>query len=400
MAGIYLHIPFCNSKCIYCGFYSVVSKDLRNKFIPALKREILGRRNFFSSLYPSDRLVKTLYIGGGTPSVLDISVLKEAISLLRDEFSFPAAAFQTDNPDEFEFTVEVNPDDITPDYAHSLRQLGVNRVSMGVQSFQDTHLKWMCRRHTSLQAVEAFNTLRCAGFRNISLDLIFGFPLMTEIEWADNLDKVVSLGPEHISAYQLGIDPGTPLERLAEKGRFSLPGDETCEKMYKTLQSRLAEAGYFQYEVSNFCLKAPSSDNQEHFKDYRSRHNSSYWKRIPYLGLGPGAHSFIGRHREWNFSNVASYCSPDIVEIREGESLSPEDVFNEILMLGLRTADGAALEDLRQSSPQSSLFISDLLPKVHHFQQSGLISIDKAGAIKIPPEHFFISDGIIRDLFV
>ena len=293
MAGIYLHIPFCNSKCIYCGFYSVVSKDFRNKFIPALKREILGRRNFFSSLYPSDRLVKTLYIGGGTPSVLDISILKEAISLLRDEFSFPAAAFQTDNPDEFEFTVEVNPDDITPDYAHSLRQLGVNRVSMGVQSFQDTHLKWMCRRHTSLQAVEAFNTLRCAGFRNISLDLIFGFPLMTEIEWADNLDKVVSLGPEHISAYQLGIDPGTPLERLAEKGRFSLPGDETCEKMYKTLQSRLAEAGYFQYEVSNFCLKAPSSDNQEHFKDYRSRHNSSYWKRIPYLGLGPGAHGAV-----------------------------------------------------------------------------------------------------------
>lgn len=380
MAGIYLHVPFCNSRCIYCGFCSTVSKGLRQKYIPALKREISERGDFFSSLYESDRIVKTLYVGGGTPSILPPELLKEAVSAIRETFTIA---------EEIEFTVEVNPDDITEDYAGSLRRMGVNRVSMGVQSFKDSHLKWMRRRHDSQTAVNAYRILRKAGFDNISLDLIFGFPLMTVGDWEDNLDTIIELSPEHISAYQMGIDPDTPLERMEKSGEFSLPSQEDSERMYKILQAKLKVAGYVQYEVSNFCKPG-----------YHSRHNSSYWNRTPYLGLGPGAHSFIGMAREWNTSDIATWCNLSILPLREGETLSPEDVFNEILMLGLRTAAGVSLDTLRNCGPQSPLFISDLLPKLSAMESNGLITLTPDGKIKIPPGKFFISDGIIRDLFV
>lgn len=380
MAGIYLHVPFCNSRCIYCGFCSTVSKGLRQKYIPALKREISERGDFFSSLYESDRIVKTLYVGGGTPSILPPELLREAVSAIRETFTIA---------EEIEFTVEVNPDDITEDYAGSLRKMGVNRVSMGVQSFKDSHLKWMRRRHDSQTAVNAYRILRKAGFDNISLDLIFGFPLMTVGDWEDNLDTIIELSPEHISAYQMGIDPDTPLERMEKSGEFSLPSQEDSERMYKILQAKLKAAGYVQYEVSNFCKPG-----------YHSRHNSSYWNRTPYLGLGPGAHSFIGMAREWNTSDIATWCNLSILPLREGETLSPVDVFNEILMLGLRTAAGVSLDTLRNCGPQSPLFISDLLPKLSAMESNGLITLTPDGKIKIPPGKFFISDGIIRDLFV
>lgn len=380
MAGIYLHVPFCNSRCIYCGFCSTVSKGLRQKYIPALKREISERGDFFSSLYESDRIVKTLYVGGGTPSILPPELLKEAVFAIRETFTIA---------EEIEFTVEVNPDDITEDYAGLLRRMGVNRVSMGVQSFKDSHLKWMRRRHDSQTAVNAYRILRKAGFDNISLDLIFGFPLMTVRDWEDNLDTIIELNPEHISAYQMGIDPDTPLERMEKSGEFSLPSQEDSERMYKILQAKLKAAGYVQYEVSNFCKPG-----------YHSRHNSSYWNRTPYLGLGPGAHSFIGMAREWNTSDIATWCNLSILPLREGETLSPEDVFNEILMLGLRTAAGVSLDILRNCGPQSPLFISDLLPKLSAMESNGLITLTPDGKIKIPPGKFFISDGIIRDLFV
>lgn len=379
MAGIYLHVPFCNSRCIYCGFCSTVSRNLRQKYIPALKREISERRDFFSSLYESDRIIKTLYIGGGTPSVLPPETLKEAVSAIRETFKIA---------EEYEFTVEVNPDDIAEDYATSLRKMGVNRVSMGVQSFKDSHLKWM-RRHDSATAINAYNILRNSGFDNISLDLIFGFPLMTVKDWEENLDKITDLNPEHISAYQMGIDPDTPLERMEKTGDFSLPSQEESEEMYTLLQKKLKEGGYIQYEVSNFCKP-----------ERHSRHNSSYWNRTPYLGLGPGAHSFIGRHREWNTSDIATWCDRSTLPLREGETLSPEDVFNEILMLGLRTTNGVSLNTLRNCAPQSSVFLSDLLPKISAMESKGLITLTKDGTIKIPPERFFISDGIIRELFV
>ena len=260
---------------------------------------------------------------------------------------------------------------------------------MGVQSFQDTHLVWMGRRHTARQAIDAYKTLRQAGFTNISLDLIFGFPGISQTQWEENLDTILDLSPEHISAYQLGIDPNTPIEKQVSQGKLALPDEETCETMYKTLQQKLSQGRYIQYEVSNFCKEG-----------FFSRHNSSYWNRVPYLGLGPSAHSFIGRKREWNFPDADTYCNPTITELREGENLSPEDVFNEILMLGLRTAEGAALKTLRESSPQSGIFISTIAPAIQDQERKGNIILTPDGTIKIPPGKFFISDGIIRELFV
>lgn len=379
MAGIYLHIPFCNSKCIYCGFYSVVGREIREKFVPALRREISLRRNFFNTLPKEQQVIKTLYIGGGTPSVLPTATLNEIVTLLKENFIFH---------DSYEFTVEVNPDDVTKEYAEGLKGLGVNRVSMGVQSFEDAHLRWMARRHTAKQAEEAFAILRDAGIKNISADLIFGFPLLSMAQWESNLKKLTSLSPEHISAYQLSIDENTALERLAAKGHF-IPADEAaCSVQYSMLQSLLKEAGYEQYEISNFAKRG-----------FRSCHNSGYWERVPYLGLGPGAHSFIGRKREWNFNSVEDYCRKDLFEIRQGETLTESDVYNETLMLGLRKSEGVAIEKLLKSCSSAPLFYEESQDVFNRYLSAGLL-LREGDNIKIPPGKFFISDGIIRDLFV
>ncbi len=380
MAGIYLHIPFCNSKCIYCGFYSVVGREIREKFVPALRREISLRRNFFDTLPKEQQTIKTLYIGGGTPSVLPIATLSEIVALLRDNFSFPDGAF--------EFTIEVNPDDVTKEYAAGLKRLGVNRVSMGIQSFEDTHLRWMARRHNAEEAGEAFAILREAGFDNISADLIFGFPLLSMAQWESNLKKLTALSPEHISAYQLSIDENTPLERLASKGHF-IPADEAaCSLQYSMLQSLLKEAGYEQYEISNFAKRG-----------FFSRHNSGYWERVPYLGLGPGAHSFIGKKREWNFNSVEDYCREDLFEIRQGETLTESDIYNETLMLGLRKSEGVAVEKLLKSCSSAPRFFEESQEIFNRYLSAGFL-IKEGERIKIPPEKYFVSDGIIRDLFV
>ncbi|MGM9774416.1 MAG: radical SAM family heme chaperone HemW [Candidatus Egerieousia sp.] len=411
MSGIYLHIPFCNSKCIYCGFYSVVGQKYKEAFIPALKREIFGRRDFFTrnlsegNFSSHDEKLHTLYIGGGTPSVLDISLLKEAVGCIKDTFSFPLEAFSSAvSPDIFEFTVEVNPDDVTPEYAHELMNLGVNRVSMGVQSFEDKHLSWMRRRHTSEQAVEAFRILRDAGFNNISLDLIFGYASLTDDEWMHNLEKTVSLSPEHISAYQMMLDEGTPLERLEEKRSYMPPEEEICAAQYAMLQSVLKDAGYIQYEVSNFAAKKVM-DGKETL--LYSRHNSNYWNRTPYLGLGPGAHSFDGKNREWNLPDVAEYCSSDICDFREGEILSEKDEFNETVMLGLRRTEGVEFSGL---NPNLLNKISDVINRLVEdgslemvYEESDddvQVASAVAKGIKIPPEKLFVSDGIIRELFI
>lgn len=379
MAGIYLHIPFCNSKCIYCGFYSVVGREIREKFVPALRREISLRRNFFNTLPKEQQVIKTLYIGGGTPSVLPTATLNEIVTLLKENFIFH---------DSYEFTVEVNPDDVTKEYAEGLKGLGVNRVSMGVQSFEDAHLRWMARRHTAKQAEEAFAILRDAGIKNISADLIFGFPLLSMAQWESNLKKLTSLSPEHISAYQLSIDENTALERLAAKGHF-IPADEAaCSVQYSMLQSLLKEAGYEQYEISNFAKRG-----------FRSCHNSGYWERVPYLGLGPGAHSFIGRKREWNFNSVEDYCRKDLFEIHQGETLTESDVYNETLMLGLRKSEGMAIEKLLKSCSSAPLFYEESRDVFNRYLSAGLL-LREGDNIKIPPGKFFISDGIIRDLFV
>src|SRR5574344_2821190 len=425
MAGIYVHIPFCNSFCIYCGFYSVINKQIRDSYIPALKREISERRNFFdagteqnanSNFSAAGTKINTLYFGGGTPSVLQISQLEEIVRCVKENFQFVAdgeGKFVAGGEGKFEFTVEVNPDDITPEYAAGLKSVGVNRISMGVQAFIDEHLKWMHRRHTSADAINAYHILRDAGFDNISLDLIFGFAGLTTQQWRYNLIKITSLRPDHISAYQLSIDEGTTLEALANHGKYEPLSADECAAQYAMLQDILFAAGYDQYEISNFARRVPASSFSQSQpcmqsqsccnSPFQSRHNGNYWNKTPYLGLGPGAHSFDGRnHREWNFPNVENYCNPQTKEIRSGETLTEKDIFNESIMLGLRQTNGFDLSTLNKDLLKTILPAIARLEDEHLLLQENLKddSDREKFIIKIPTDKFFIADSIMRDLFV
>ena len=319
---IYVHVPFCKSFCTYCDFYSeICSPKVQKLFVEELCSEIEARRPEIEATLG----LNTLYIGGGTPSVLEPEGLRRIVECLG------YGPYR-------EFTIEVNPDDITPDYARFLKELGVNRVSMGVQSFDDGLLRWMNRRHTAAGALEAFRILREAGFDNIGIDLIYGISSLSLQGWEDTVRKAVELGPEHISAYQLTVEPGSGLEAMIKDGRYAEASDEQCAAQYQALCSLLKAAGYRHYEISNFALPGREAV-----------HNGAYWKRLPYAGLGPGAHSLTGEDvRSWNSSCLSGWT-------REYEHLTPEQIREERLMLGLRTAEGVD----GMSIPESDWFISD-----------------------------------------
>lgn len=385
MAGIYVHIPFCGQFCTYCNFYSVKGKGYREKYISALCAEADLRKDFFSNTGVSPR---TIYFGGGTPSVFSPQILGEILLHIKECFGI--------SPQEV--SIEVNPDDITPQYARELFDAGFNRVSMGVQSFVDSHLVWMNRRHDSSGAQEAYCNLRDAGFENISLDLIFGYGGLTPQLWEYNLRKMVELSPEHISAYQLSIEPGSALGKMYEKGEYELVPDDICNNQYSFLQEFLSANGYEQYEVSNFAKRGADG------KLMKSLHNSSYWTKEPYLGLGPAAHSFNGNVRSWNNSSVAKYCrhylsakggtaTGEPALCGESEVLSLADMFNESIMLGLRTVAGVDLSLLDQS------MVKEIASEIKRHVRLGNLVAD-GDKIRIPSNRLFVSDGIIRDLFI
>lgn len=241
MAGIYIHIPFCSQFCSYCDFYSVKQTEKVNEFTESLIKEIVLRSNDFKN---KGLTVNTVYFGGGTPSLISITSLKAILNALFRNYPLSPNGVK-------EQTIEVNPDDITPQYLHGLRECGFNRLSMGIQSFNDRHLRWMNRRHNALTALNAFKMAREAGFANISIDLIFGFEMLTIQEWTDNLQKAISLSPEHISAYQMSIERGTTLFKNYTKGAYLQPSDESSAKQYEMLGQELAKGGYIQYEVSS-----------------------------------------------------------------------------------------------------------------------------------------------------
>lgn len=307
----------------------------------------------------------SLYIGGGTPSLLDMDSLREMVGALGAR-------------PKGEFTIEVNPDDIVEkgeEYARGLVGLGVNRVSMGVQSFDDGILDWMHRRHDARTAVEAFGILRRAGIENISIDLIFGMSLLTDDQWAGTIDKAVSLHPEHISAYQLSVEEGSALYGMAERGGYEEASDSQCARQYGMLCDRLHEAGYLHYEISNWALPG-----------YEAGHNSAYWTRVPYVGLGPGAHSFDGRRRSWNTESVDAY-------VRESETLTAVDDKVETIMLALRTATGIDADYLESCCDRH------LLDSM--IAEGSLVRVDNpltGCRMRIPEDRFFVSDDIIRRL--
>ena len=381
---IYVHIPFCRSFCTYCDFYSEVasrcSVDEQQKFghfAQALCLEVVLRADEMKE-HTAFIPVNTLYIGGGTPSVLPLYVFSDLLKVL-DEHGY-GGPFR-------EFTVEVNPEDIVQKgeaYVRGLLELGVNRISMGVQSFDDGILRWMNRRHDSATAREAYRILEDAGVPNISIDLIFGLSQLSDDQWNDTLDKALAISskgilPQHVSAYQLSVEPGSALAQLVERGQWNEASEELCSRQYDILCKRLREAGYHHYEISNFAQ--PGCE---------AVHNSAYWSHQPYIGLGPGAHSFKNNIRQWNEGDLAGYVEAasrgDLSEVQGCEELTQEQLVMEKVMLGLRTAEGVAEDFLRANCDTEQ--IEDAL-------KSGNLVISVDGKVRIPEDRFFISDSII-----
>lgn len=362
MSSVYIHVPFCRSKCAYCDFFSVIRLDTATIYADAVATEFELR----SEEIPMP--IRTLYIGGGTPSALD--------PVLLSKMTKPMPLGEV-----MEFTIEVNPDDVTLQKATAWKEIGANRISMGVQSFVDDELKAVGRRHSADGARKAFQTLRDAGFDNISLDLIYGLPGQTDASWQYSLDALVELHPEHFSAYLLSYEPRTRLSALLKAGKIAEATDDEVERRYANLCTTAAAAGYEHYEISNFALQ-----------NRRAVHNSGYWREVPYLGLGPAAHSFDGRTRRINpasiqeyLANVGSPCIDEETDI---------DRFNDRLFTALRTSDG-----LTFPPNGGDINLSGFQREVRRLLATGLLEI-KDDRLIIPKKHWLISDSIIRDLLI
>ena len=398
---IYIHIPFCRSFCTYCDFYSEIasrcSKDEQtrfDRFARALSAEIASYAG------TSAGSVNTLYIGGGTPSVLPLSVFERIVGALREQgFCGPYD----------EFTVEVNPDDIVEKgeaYVEGLLRLGVNRISMGVQSFDDEILRWMNRRHDSSAAREAYAILERVGVPDISVDLIFGLSQLSDQQWRSTLLQALEISPSgslpaHISSYQLSVEPGSALASLVDRGVWTEASDELCARQYDVLCSELRAAGYEHYEISNFALPG-----------HRARHNSAYWNHSQYLGLGPGAHGFLDGRRFWNNPSLEAYIQAasdgDFAAVRGFEELTSEQVVLERVMLGLRTCDGVDADFLRThcsaSAVAHALAAGDLVPVSSGLAGSSIpdavsgTPVPAGSRLRIPESRFFVSDAIISEL--
>ena len=357
MAGIYIHIPFCKSKCAYCGFYSLPSLKLKDRFLEAVKEEIVQRKGYLNG-----ENVNTIYFGGGTPSLLSIAEIESLLHLINTTYSI------AENP---EITLEANPDTLSLDYLEGLRQLGINRLSIGIQSFFDNDLKYLSRRHDSQHARQCIAWAKQAGFSNISIDLIYGLPTSNAEQWNRNLDLFFALGLPHLSAYALTLEPNAILTKQIEQGKVPPVNEEDALRDYEILCQRAAENGYLHYEISNFCRCG-----------MHSKHNASYWFGTPYAGFGPSAHSFDGTSRQWNVSSVERYCeaisaasrhceeerqsNPDKElqyldcfvprndakrvqdTVIEKEQLSHEQQYDEYVMLRLRTHWGIDLKWLKR----------------------------------------------------
>lgn len=323
MAGIYIHIPFCKQKCNYCDFYKEISLQHTDRFTEALQSELRLRAGYLNSAS-----VRTIYFGGGTPSVLNEEQFRRIFSTLYELFAVSKEA---------EITLEANPDDLSPEYLAMLQCLPFNRLSIGIQSFNDKELRSVNRRHTAQQAIQAVQDARAAGFSNISIDLIYGLPAQTMEQWQYNLQQAFALVPQHISAYGLTYEEGTGLWKQRARGKVQEIPDEVMLQMYRYMLLQMNEKGYETYEISNFALPG-----------FRSQHNSSYWQLIPYLGVGPSAHSYNGTSRQWNIAHLVNYM--EAIEnghpLYEKEALSEQDTYNDFVMVKLRTMEGIDLNEI------------------------------------------------------
>ncbi len=367
MVGLYVHIPFCKSRCIYCGFYSTTLEEMKSAYVDALVRELRLRQDETSEPW------STIYLGGGTPSRLS----EAELTRLFEGIEYSKAT---------EITIECNPDDITAEYAALLGRLPVNRVSMGAQTFSDERLRFIRRRHSAQQVGEAVERLRKAGIDNISIDLMYGFPGETMDDWQSDIDRALALSPEHLSAYSLMFEEGTALYSMLEKGTIRETDDETSRAMYELLMDKTAAAGFEHYEISNFARPG-----------FRSQHNSSYWNDTPYLGIGAAAHSYNRATRSWNTADVKGYIGaincgrlPS-----ESETLSLETLYNDFVMLSLRTCEGIDISTLERRFGRSQR--DYCLSAAERFIADGLLECNPH--LRLTRRGIFVSDMIMSELF-
>ena len=373
LAGIYIHVPFCKQACHYCDFHFSTSLKIREPLLEALKTELIMQQ-----LYLSDEPISTIYFGGGTPSLLTPGEIEGILSTI-DEFYHVV--------ESTEITLETNPDDLTIDYLKGLYEVGVNRLSIGIQSFQESVLQWMNRAHDSEQAISSVEISRSVGFDNINIDLIYGIPL-SEHNLQSDLMKAVELQPEHISAYNLTIEPGTVFGHQLKKGALQEVSEEEAAQCFELTMTTLKANGYQHYEISNFCLSGKES-----------RHNTGYWDGHLYLGIGPSAHSFNGKNRQSNIASNGRYLQ----KINEGvipsslEELTSEQRINELIMLGLRTRKGVDLQMLIDD------FEWDLVAQnskyLERLTNNGLAQIEK-NKLLLTDEGKLVADRIAEDLFI
>lgn len=374
MAGIYIHIPFCRKRCHYCDFFKTTDFSQKFRILAALKKELESRAPELAS-----EEINTIYLGGGTPSVLMIDELRSLLDTIRQHYNVSPEA---------EITMEANPDDLSQATLTAIRQTGYNRLSMGVQSFAEADLKLMNRRHGVMQAIQSVKWAKKAGFTNLSIDLIYGLPNQTPEEWERNVRIAVELDVQHISAYNLTYHEGTVFYDQLKKGILKELPDELCLQQFELLIKILKEAGFEQYEISNFCKPG-----------YYSRHNSSYWKSKKYMGIGPSAHSFDLNTRRWNVSSTGKYLQgvENNENYSETEVLTEQDRYNDCIITGLRTIWGISEERIQTeySAPYGAHF-QKMCDKYVHAGQL----IRSSGIVRISPEGLFLSDRIMADFMV
>ena len=412
MFGLYIHIPFCASRCIYCGFYSTTSArkkgerlSIEEQYVNALCHEMELRMEKNDDMVGRKMAgLSSIYLGGGTPSQLSFKSLQKIFQTIDKiyhiglEWGMESCTCTTVTP--IEITMECNPDDVTEEFAQSLRSLPINRISMGAQTFSDERLHFLHRRHTADEVKNAVKRLRGIGIKNISVDLMFGFPNETLEEWNDDIERLLALDIEHISAYSLMYEEGTPLFRLLQEGRVKEIDEELYRQMYDTLIDRLAKAGYEQYEISNFAkldVQSPKFNIQTSKSKiqslYRSQHNSSYWQNIPYIGIGAAAHSYGNGKRSWNVADIKAY----ITAIQKNRLPSEEEIidadthYNDIIMTALRTCEGIDLSILPAE------YRTYLIRLAKPFQQQGLLKEDN-GKLHLTRNGIYVSDSIMSDL--
>lgn len=368
---LYIHIPFCKSRCLYCDFFSTTHGEaVRQQFSSALCEEIRARRTELPS-----PLLQTIYFGGGTPSLLSADELRRIMKCVRQLFVIAPDA---------EITIEANPNDVTPAFVSLLLSLGFNRLSLGVQTFNDELLRLIGRRHSAAEARRAVQMLARGGIENISLDLIYGLPQQTPTQFGRDLTEAFSLPIKHLSSYALMVEEGTPLFRMVSSGQLRPADEEECLQEYELLMNAAGRAGFEHYEISNFALPG-----------YHSRHNSAYWTGAAYLGCGPGAHSYDGRSRRSNRANLSAYLLTPSCPPHETEVLSLDEKFNEKIFTSLRTANGLPLSETQRQF--GSAWLAEMLHAAAPHIKAGRLTNDGV-RLRLTRKGLFVSDDVMSDL--